>query len=109
MIYDNTKPSARMGRKAYGSQDRQPGCRNIRRYIGPGFFCVKNPHLIYRRHSMKRFTNWLGVVALVTLMAGTAHAESIAGRVGVTGRIGFLVPADSEFKPNPNSAKQNIG
>ena len=32
----------------------------------------------------------------VTLVAGTAMADSIAGRIGVTGRLGFLVPADSD-------------
>jgi outer membrane protein len=55
---------------------------------------------------MKRFANWLGVLAFVSLLAGTAHAENIAGRIGVTGRIGFLVPADSE---TTLGAKQNIG
>jgi hypothetical protein len=32
----------------------------------------------------------------VTLVAGTAVADSIEGRIGVTGRLGFLVPADSD-------------
>src|SRR6266702_5085812 len=36
--------------------------------------------------------------ALLTLVAGTAMAaDSIQGRLGVTGKIGFIVPADSEF------------
>jgi outer membrane protein len=35
-------------------------------------------------------------MALALTMAGTAGAEDIAGKFGVTGRIGFLVPADSE-------------
>lgn len=35
--------------------------------------------------------------ALLTLAAGTAMAaDSIKGRLGVTGKIGFIVPADSE-------------
>jgi outer membrane protein len=56
---------------------------------------------------MKRLANWLGVVALVSLLAGTAHADSIAGRFGVTGKLGFLVPADSEATFPP--PKANIG
>lgn len=37
------------------------------------------------------------VAAMLTLTAGTAMAaDSIRGRLGVTGRIGFIVPADSE-------------
>jgi len=35
---DNTKPSARVGRKAYRVSRRQPGRRNITRYSTPGFF-----------------------------------------------------------------------
>ena len=45
---------------------------------------------------MKRLCVMISCVAAVALMAGTACAENIAGRVGVTGRIGFLIPADSE-------------
>ena len=38
-IVDNTKPSARMGRKAHRVSSRQPGRRNIlTRYTAPGFF-----------------------------------------------------------------------
>ena len=38
------------------------------------------------------------VASLLTLAAGTAMAaDSIQGRLGVTGKIGFIVPADSEF------------
>lgn len=33
----------------------------------------------------------------VTLIAGNAMADSIAGRVGITGRLGFLIPTDSDF------------
>ncbi|MFZ3208812.1 MAG: hypothetical protein WA140_08250 [Geobacteraceae bacterium] len=32
----------------------------------------------------------------VTLVAGTAVADSIEGRIGVIGRLGFLAPADSD-------------
>ena len=51
---------------------------------------------------MKRWYVMIGLVASMALMAGTACAENIAGKLGVTGRIGFLVPADSEFTaPSP--------
>lgn len=36
------------------------------------------------------------LAATVALASGTAMAESIKGRVGVTGRVGFQVPADNE-------------
>ncbi len=32
----------------------------------------------------------------VSMTAGTAMADSIKGRVGVTGKIGFVIPADNE-------------
>jgi hypothetical protein len=35
---DNTKPLARVGRKAYRVSKRQPGRRNIIRYSAPAFF-----------------------------------------------------------------------
>src|SRR6185369_6974873 len=45
---------------------------------------------------MKRCFSMVGFVAILTLLAGNAYAENIAGKIGVNGRIGFLVPADSE-------------
>lgn len=45
---------------------------------------------------MKRVAFLGFLVASFTLAAGTAMADDITGRLGVTGRIGFLVPADSE-------------
>lgn len=45
---------------------------------------------------MKSFISLISVIAVLTLPAGSAFADSIAGKVGVTGRLGFLVPADSE-------------
>jgi hypothetical protein len=39
-IDDNTKPLARVGRKAHRVSLRQPGCRNITRIFGnPAFSC----------------------------------------------------------------------
>jgi outer membrane protein len=35
------------------------------------------------------------VVAALTLAAGTAMADNIAGRYGLTGKLGFIVPSDS--------------
>jgi outer membrane protein len=47
---------------------------------------------------MKRIIVGLGAALLFALGAGQALADSsIAGKVGVTGRIGFVVPADSDF------------
>jgi hypothetical protein len=38
LIDENTKPSARVGRKTYRVSMRQPGCRNIIRYCGIRLF-----------------------------------------------------------------------
>jgi len=40
-------------------------------------------------------------------MASNALADSIRDRFGVTGRIGFLVPADSEFNDSSRSRKSD--
>ena len=45
---------------------------------------------------MKRLIVLACMAAAITLTTGTAFADSIQGRVGVTGRIGFLIPADSD-------------
>lgn len=39
------------------------------------------------------------VAAMLTMAAGVAMADSIQGRLGVTGRIGFINPADSDIGP----------
>ena len=44
---------------------------------------------------MKRYFCSICVAALLTLSAGTVMADSIMGRLGVTGRMGFIVPSDS--------------
>lgn len=45
---------------------------------------------------MKRCFVVFGLVAVFTLMAISAQADSIRGRVGVTGRLGFIVPSNSD-------------
>jgi len=61
---------------------------------------------------MKRVFGIYCVVLSLVLMAGTATAadsSSIKGKFGVTGRIGFLVPADSEAYANPSDLSTDIG
>lgn len=48
------------------------------------------------------------VAAAVSLAAGTAGADSINGRLGVTGRIGLLVPADNESDFLHNSTDSGL-
>jgi len=45
---------------------------------------------------MKKLIVITCLASAVALTAGTAMADSIKGRVGVTGKIGFLLPADNE-------------
>ena len=45
--------------------------------------------------------------ALIVSMASTAIADSIQGRFGVTGRLGFLIPAESEFTDSSRSRKSD--
>lgn len=40
------------------------------------------------------------LAATVTLVSGTAQAQTIKGRFGATGRLGFLMPADNEAEFN---------
>jgi outer membrane protein len=57
----------------------------------------------------KSFILYCAVLSLV-LTAGTAMAaDSIQGKIGVTGRIGFLVPSDSEAFAYPSNLDTDVG
>ena len=45
---------------------------------------------------MKKLIIITCLASAVAMTAGTAMADSIKGRLGVTGKIGFLVPADND-------------
>jgi outer membrane protein len=47
---------------------------------------------------MKKHVVTLTVVMLMALSANLASAENLAGRLGATARIGFTVPADSDWQ-----------
>ena len=51
---------------------------------------------------MKKRIVFACLAATIAMTVGTAMADSIKGKIGVTGRIGFLRPADNnaEFFPN---------
>ncbi|MBW4055603.1 MAG: porin family protein [Proteobacteria bacterium] len=55
---------------------------------------------------MKKLIVVACLATTVSLTAGTAMADSIKGRVGVTGKIGVLIPADnkSDFYTNKTDA-----
>lgn len=45
---------------------------------------------------MKKWCLLFSLGAVLALAAGAAHGEDIRGRLGVTGRLGFAAPADSD-------------
>ena len=51
---------------------------------------------------MKKLLFLVCALATFSLAAGTAIADSIKGKIGVTGKIGFLIPADGDFGPFKN-------
>lgn len=46
---------------------------------------------------MKRFLTVVCLTVAVAGITGTALADSIKGRLGITGRLGFIAPAESDF------------
>ncbi|HTG81154.1 MAG TPA: outer membrane beta-barrel protein [Geobacteraceae bacterium] len=46
---------------------------------------------------MKKWCVLVSMGAAFALAAGAAQADDIKGRVGITGRIGFVVPSDSDI------------
>ncbi len=51
----------------------------------------------------------LAVLSIVVTAGAVAAADSIQGRLGVTGRIGFLVPSDSEEFAEPSKLNTDVG
>lgn len=49
---------------------------------------------------MKKILVLVCATVTLSLAAGSAFADSIKGRLGVTGKIGFTIPADGEYGPN---------
>lgn len=58
---------------------------------------------------MKKILVLLCATATLSLAAGSALADSIKGRLGVTGKIGFSIPADGDFGPNNSSTDTDNG
>lgn len=58
---------------------------------------------------MKKLIVLSCLAASVALASGTAMAESIKGRVGVTGRLGFQIPADNEAEFGWGNNKTDTG
>ncbi len=56
---------------------------------------------------MKKLIALACLATTVSMTSGMAMADSIKGRVGVTGKIGFQVPADNEADFNKN--KTDVG
>ncbi|GAC1467645.1 MAG: porin family protein [Desulfuromonadaceae bacterium] len=56
---------------------------------------------------MKKLIVFACLATVVYMTASTAMADSIKGRVGVTGRIGFLVPADNTADNAPFFYRSN--
>lgn len=57
---------------------------------------------------MKKHIIVLCLAAVALLAAGTASADSISGKFGVTGKIGFQVPADNESDFFHNSTDTGV-
>ncbi len=49
---------------------------------------------------MNKFLALMIGTILLAASVGAAEAESIKGRLGITGQVGFMVPSNSEYDPN---------
>jgi len=56
---------------------------------------------------MKKFIILACAAATLSMVSGNAHADSIKGKVGLTGKIGLLVPSDGDIGPYRN--KSDVG
>lgn len=53
---------------------------------------------------MKKLLVLACATATLSLATGSAIADSIQGKLGVSGKIGFLVPSESDFSPDNKNA-----
>jgi len=60
---------------------------------------------------MKKLIVLACLATTISMTAGTAMADSIKGRLGVTGRVGFINPADNTADPTPGfpNNKTDVG
>ncbi len=58
---------------------------------------------------MRKKLAFLCLAAALALSAAPAMAENIKGKLGVTGRIGFIVPADSDVGPDKSKLETDAG
>ena len=105
-INDNTKPFARMGRKAYRVSQRQPGCRNIIRYQHPFFICANRAKSSNKeKQEMKKHLLKKVVASLVCVAASAGFAVADVS-VGVSTpnvrvRVGTPPPPPAPLPPPP--------
>lgn len=57
---------------------------------------------------MKKLLALACATATLSLAAGPALADSIQGRLGITGKIGFMIPSDNDFGPFDNKTNAGI-
>ncbi|MBC7962935.1 MAG: outer membrane beta-barrel protein [Steroidobacteraceae bacterium] len=57
---------------------------------------------------MKRLLVLACATAALSMTTGAAMADSIKGKAGITGRVGFLIPADGEIGPFKNDTDAGI-
>lgn len=57
---------------------------------------------------MKKFLILACATATLSLSTGSAMADSIQGKLGITGKIGFTIPADNDLGPFNNKTDAGI-
>jgi outer membrane protein len=58
---------------------------------------------------MRTILGTLCLAAALACAATPAQAENIKGKLGITGRIGFIIPADSDLGPTKSKLESDAG
>jgi hypothetical protein len=110
VVTDNTKPPARVGRKAHRVLQRQPGCRNIIVFQQPGFLLR-----FFREKGDHMFTKTLSVLKVSTVVATAALAllqlQGCGGGGGGTFPVGSTVSTGTlklSITDKPSDSYQNV-
>lgn len=93
-IHDNTKPLARVGRKAHRVLQRQPGCRNITIFLQHGFFYKfpgKGGNMFRKALSLLKVSMVLATVTAALLQFQGCSGGGGSGSTASTGTLKLAI------------------
>jgi len=58
---------------------------------------------------MRKILTLICLMAILTISTAQAEAQNIRGKIGITGQIGFVIPADSDYGADKSKLETDAG